>query len=522
MSILERVCRGLYADLAWKSQQGTVVAAFAARGEFGNCKVEGKVLTIRLPAPEGHWEERKAALAWPSQDLETFPEVRPGTDGEGASNAILVRCSMEEGNQLVWYLNRITGAFLRERLCHPHEKLKRVPCAFSCLSPIQSMRSLIKLMCKMRKWGHNAPIKHNGPKAKDDGTGAKDAEKGLLIGTNQANVANTIVLLYDHLVSRLKQAGHYCIMCDNGLPFPRPWPALCLNDECITLFETTRRPGDLHLLATSPKTAELLVSWAECVADLVGESRNCNLYLGRHGTPPFGSWANIRDSLAKLPVSMLVSSTAETFLASEVEPMPLLTSEVEPVHVDVAPQAPFAWLFSWFLMGSPQPSRPSMDEIPKVATSGISSTQLELEQILIDADSALPATLAWLFSTFKGCLVPLDKKAFSSVFPQQVRKHVRNIQVFISYPSDEKRLMAFRERRETSGSGGARMLFHGAVWPRWHTIARTELKNLSRTHMNVGPSSPSGIFFSEHFELSAYYASWQYSLRFESVLCGLV
>lgn len=114
------------------------------------------------------------------------------------------------------------------------------------------------------------------------------------------------------------------------------------------------------------------------------------------------------------------------------------------------------------------------ESLSKIPSSLPLSSAAELELVLRAADSALPATLAWIFSSFRGQLIPLDKQVVSSFFPPGVQHHVRDIRVFLTYPSNEKRLLAFRKRREIKGRSS--MLFHDAVWPKWHTIIRTELK----------------------------------------------
>lgn len=429
----------------WEGVMQEVVSALAARGEQVRCDVQGNMLAIQLPATGGCWDECKAALLWPSQELHAVLEVRPGTGGESAALSISVQSRMsqvEEENQLMWYLNKTKDVFLRRHLhgtqetpkrCRLHHKLAQ---CFPCLLRLKSM-------FKRRRRDQTGATNHDGPKV--EGAVHEGHAQEVTFGANHPDLASLIVTLHAHLVSRLEGAGSYCIICDAALPRARRWPSLCVNETCVSSFETTRRPGDLHLLATSPQAAELLISWASCVADLLGGNNRHKLYLGKQSTPPVGEWHRIGNSLTKLPTPLPASSPSE------------------------------------------------------------------LECALRNADAALPVILAWLFSTYRGHLVPLDGEVVSQLFPQEVLKVVKDIQVFLVYPSDERRMLAFCKRRERGGE--RKMFFHGAVWPKWHTIIRTELKDVSGSHTNVGPSTPSGVYLSPHFDVSAEYAWGRWSTQ---------
>eukprot|EP00884_Botryococcus_braunii_P016306 jgi/Botrbrau1/3359/Bobra.0048s0053.1 len=239
----------------------------------------------------------------------------------------------------------------------------------------------------------------------------------------------------------------HCIMCDSSLPGARWWPSLCGKRECILSFESNRRPGDLHLLVTSPKAADFLISLAAGAAEYAGHKR---LFLGRHTTPPGGRWKDLMERLAKLP-----------------RPLPAFSSPAE------------------------------------------------LERALAAADSGLPAALAWIFSSHRGHLIPLADEVVSRIMPDEVRQYVPDISVFVVYPGNEERLVAFQKQRRRWRQ--TKMYFHGSLWPKWHTIIRTELKDLSTSHMNAGPSIPSGIYLSPHFQVSATYAEtvWNKSLSLD-------
>jgi hypothetical protein len=140
------------------------------------------------------------------------------------------------------------------------------------------------------------------------------------------------------------------------------------------------------------------------------------------------------------------------------------------------------------------------------------SSPAELERALAAADSGLPAALAWLFSSHRGHLIPLADEVVSRIMPDEVRQYVPNISVFVVYPGNEERLVAFQKQLRIAGK--TKMYFHGCLWPKWHTILRTELKDLSRSHINAGPSIPAGIYHSAHFEVSAKYAGCQWAKSF--------
>lgn len=472
----------MFSHWEWKALQSEVVSAFAARDQRDKCSVRRKVLSIQLPAAGRHWDLCKAALLWPSKDLRAVLEVQAVLEvrlcaccGRGAPLAISVRSRgihAREGNQLLWYLNKTKDGFLKEHLQSEEGRqllwyLSNTKDAF--LKEPQLHHTQETLKCMQRKLSKHfsllLKVKSLFERKQEESVGARNTdgagEEGGVhegqefpLSAHHAAMASLIVQLHDHLASRLEGAGSYCIICDTALPSARLWPSLCLNETCVTSFETMRRPGDLHLLATSPRAAELLISWARCVAaDLAGENHREKLYLGSHSTPPIGEWCSIGKSLSKLPTRLPGSSLAK------------------------------------------------------------------LERALRKADVALPGTLAWLFSTNRGLLLPLDDQAVQRIFPKEMLEHVPGIQVFLTYPSSESRMLAFQKRRETGGETKA--FFHGALWPRWHSIVRSELKYLSGSHMNAGPSDPPGVYLSSHFEVSADYAyrQWVTSFNHHSRCC---
>lgn len=117
------------AELDWDKMIICAKRAFTGDGLHRKCKMDGRVLTIELPAPERHWADCKAGLSWPCRDLRGVLECRPGSQGARASPIISVRSRTrqgEEGNQLLWYLNKIKDAFLKERCPRVEKKLKRL------------------------------------------------------------------------------------------------------------------------------------------------------------------------------------------------------------------------------------------------------------------------------------------------------------------------------------------------------------------------------------------------------------
>lgn len=343
---------------------------------------------LRLPALAGPWLECKQALAWP--ELDAHPALEVTCEGD----RVQINVVNEQENQLLWYMNRRVHGFLGVRI---HEVKE----------PKQELEAGVEV--------------HLGP---------------------------LIVDLYRHISSMITDSGRHCVWCGEPLPCPRWWPSLCERNTCVTGFEKTRRPGDLHILMTDPDAATLLVSWASDAAQFVklkSENPNmCPWTLSLGPSEPPGGWESLGKTLMKLP-------------------------------------------------------RP---------LSGV--TPANLEGFLAAVDPDLPLALAWVFHSFRGRLLKLSDGAVTSLFTKGLRKRLKNLTAFVVYPGSSERMRAFSDRLSLA-SKESEFHFHGSLWPKWHGIIREGLRDFSNSkHMafkRTNAEDPAGVYMSPHFSLAARYAS---------------
>lgn len=311
----------------------------------------------------------------------------------------------------------------------------------------------------------------------DSAVRSSEACVRLKLISGDGRPATTIVDLYSHLSSRMEESGLHCVWCGESLPRGRLWPSLCEEDACIAGFERTRRPGDLHLLFTDPDAARLLVSWARAASEHV----NC--------------WS------AKNSVERVFFGVSKPPGRKEEE------EEKEGRNK------------RWRSLCE------MLEKLPE-SLSNIRS-EAELVTALVSADPDLPISLAWIFSSFRGRLVKLNDDKVFKLISRGVRKQFKGLELYLVYPGNSKRMQAFSDRLEKSNDLG--FYFHGSLWPRWHAIAREDLKNFSKTeheaNQRPSPGYPAGVFLSRSFSLSALYAGPRLAPFYRQccvALCGVV
>lgn len=424
---------------------------FTEEGHRHLCEVSAGRLVLRLPDLEGLWKDCEDALAWPERNAHAALEFTH-TDGYVSVDVkhALADNELDEGeNQMVWFLRRRMKEFVKRECWKGQEGEGEA--AAACGKQVCAQR--VRKGIFASAWDLCKRLRCRSG-CHPESESKKCLRLKLLHGKAPKHMictATVMVGLYRRLSSRMVESGHYCVWCGDSLQRGRFWPSLCERSACVAGFERTRRPGDLHLLVTDPDTAGLLASWAK--------------------------------------------AAAEFFKVTRHKP----------------------WFYKCALW--PGPSKPPegwvsfCEKLMKLHDLRPELSLPEVEAALVAVDPGLPASLAWVFNSFRGRLTKLHDVAVKSLFKDSVREHLKGLKVFLVYPSSSKRMQAWVDRLELEASTRSdQFFFHGSLWPKWHGITREDLRDFSNTKHEAftrddPANDPAGVYMSRRFRVSAEYCS---------------
>lgn len=126
--------------------------------------------------------------------------------------------------------------------------------------------------------------------------------------------------LCELLLNRIRNAGNYCMMCDNELPFPGVKPTVCDDQLCAYQLETLGLGADLGIFDRDPKVADLILTMAAAAClDVARQQRSPLVMPPADDSRPLTP-AELADILGKLPPTHELAAGERLSLLKKIDP----------------------------------------------------------------------------------------------------------------------------------------------------------------------------------------------------------
>ncbi|KAK9867276.1 hypothetical protein WJX84_004309 [Apatococcus fuscideae] len=281
-------------------------------------------------------------------------------------------------------------------------------------------------------------------------------------------------LLHKFMKERITNLGNYCLICGKAQDIHGLKPVPCGTDMCCHRHDELGFGADLHEVVDNPAVADLLITLAAAAS--------CDT---RH-----------RDSLFVGAPSDFVSNLGSTRAMPASETIPRLAlARMLPGAKAAQPQALLAWQKRVHGTIDFRKLNAVFAELPSV--DAMSSAE-DLEGFLQNGTHgrSMYRLVRWILSTNRGYLLHLPPE---KQIPQM------NGQQFYLMTNSPERETAFQKLKKQHGSFWK---FHGSAFHNWHSILRTNLRNVSHTSlMRAGAAHGPGIYLASNSQTSMGYCS---------------